>query len=304
VLIQLVRLGEGTEATRRLATREQVKNWDLVTRLASARLVVTNRNQSTGEETVEVVHEALIRSWGRLGRWLRENEDFLRWQYRLEDGMEQWKKNGNQEGYLLREAPLVEAAGWLEKRREELSDAQWLFIQLSLELQDRKERKEKRRRQRFMLSLTSFSVGVLILAGVAVLQWHTSVVNELNAISLSAEALLKSNQDFDALIASIRAGRQLGHTFGVDKKTRIRVVEVLQQALNFVRERNRLEGHIDKVYDVSFDSSGSLIATASADKTVKLWNLQGELLQTFTGHTDRVYSVSFNSDLAPKKAVG
>ncbi|NES22984.1 MAG: CHAT domain-containing protein, partial [Symploca sp. SIO3E6] len=140
VFIQLVRLGEGTDATRRLATRKQVKNWDLVTRLASARLVVTNRNQSTEEETVEVVHEALIRSWERLGRWLRESEDFLRWQYRLEDGMKQWESHGNQEGYLLREAPLVEALGWLEKRREELSDAQ-RYIQLSLELRDRELRK-------------------------------------------------------------------------------------------------------------------------------------------------------------------
>ena len=68
IFMQLVHLGE-SQASRCSATRDEVKaeNWDLVTRLASSRLVVTNRS-STGEETVEIVHEALIRSWRRLAR--------------------------------------------------------------------------------------------------------------------------------------------------------------------------------------------------------------------------------------------
>ena len=85
VFIQLVQPGEGTEDTRRLATSEEVggDNWDLVTRLASERLVVTNRNESTNEETVEVVHEALIRHWGRLRGWMQENRKFRIWQQGL-----------------------------------------------------------------------------------------------------------------------------------------------------------------------------------------------------------------------------
>jgi hypothetical protein len=50
IFIQLVRPGEGTEDTRRLATRTEVgeENWDLVTRLADARLVVSSRDEGTG----------------------------------------------------------------------------------------------------------------------------------------------------------------------------------------------------------------------------------------------------------------
>ena len=65
IFVQLVRPGEGTEDTRRLATREEVgeENWGLVSYLAgyTARLVVTGRDDKSGEDTVEVVHEASAR---------------------------------------------------------------------------------------------------------------------------------------------------------------------------------------------------------------------------------------------------
>ena len=68
IFAQLVRPGEGTEDTRRLATRDEIglANWPLVQRLAGQRLVVTSQDASTGQETVEVVHEALIQRWERL----------------------------------------------------------------------------------------------------------------------------------------------------------------------------------------------------------------------------------------------
>ncbi|HEY9865160.1 MAG TPA: XRE family transcriptional regulator, partial [Candidatus Obscuribacterales bacterium] len=63
IFTQLVRFGENTEATRRIATREQIgaENWLLVTELANARLVVTGRDEDKKQLIVEVVHEALIR---------------------------------------------------------------------------------------------------------------------------------------------------------------------------------------------------------------------------------------------------
>lgn len=68
IFVQLVRPGEGTEDTRRVATRAEVgdENWNLVSYLAGyqARLVVTGRQET--EDTVEVVHEALIREWETL----------------------------------------------------------------------------------------------------------------------------------------------------------------------------------------------------------------------------------------------
>ena len=48
---------------------------------------------------------------------------------------------------------------------------------------------------------------------------------------------------------------------------------------------------------VSFSPDGTKIASASNDKTVKLWDVTSwECLQTLEGHSDRVESVSFSPD--------
>lgn len=83
IFIQLVRPGEGTEDTRRVATRAEVghTNWDLVQRLADERLVVTGCDESSKdkEETVEIIHEALIREWGSFREWIQNNRKFRIW---------------------------------------------------------------------------------------------------------------------------------------------------------------------------------------------------------------------------------
>ncbi|MGD1712484.1 WD40 repeat domain-containing protein, partial [Dapis sp. BLCC M172] len=50
------------------------------------------------------------------------------------------------------------------------------------------------------------------------------------------------------------------------------------------------------VFGVAFSPNGETIATASSDKTVKLWNQKGHLLQTLTGHEDMVSGVAFSTD--------
>ena len=60
--------------------------------------------------------------------------------------------------------------------------------------------------------------------------------------------------------------------------------------------RRTLKGHAQAVLEVSFSPDGEIIATASVDNTVKLWNSNGILLRTLTGHTGAVTRVSFSPD--------
>jgi WD40 repeat protein/energy-coupling factor transporter ATP-binding protein EcfA2 len=298
VFIQLVQPGTGTDASRRLATRDEVKpeNWDLVTQLASARLVVTNHNSSTHEETVEIVHEALIRSWGRLEHWMCVDGAFRCWQEQLRAAMRQWESSDFDEGAFLRGKPLCDAQYWQQKRLIELSSGERNFIERSLALRDREIDKQKCRRRLTFSVLSGGLVLALSLAGVACWQQQKARVSEIKEIESSTEIFLNSNQEFDALIASIRAGSRIKHTFGVDADTRIQTVDTLLQAVNFVRERNRLEGHNQQIKSVTFSPNGKTIATASEDSTVKLWSIDGEELRTLKGHNAGVNSAAFSPD--------
>ena len=58
-----------------------------------------------------------------------------------------------------------------------------------------------------------------------------------------------------------------------------------------------LKGHTDFVKSAAFNQEGSLIVSASYDKTIRIWDVQtGECLRILEGHTDFVKSAAFNHD--------
>jgi WD40 repeat protein len=62
-------------------------------------------------------------------------------------------------------------------------------------------------------------------------------------------------------------------------------------------ELQTLEGHSHSVNSVAFSHDSKLLASASRDNTVKIWDTStGSLQQTLEGHSDWVTSVAFSHD--------
>jgi WD40 repeat protein/DNA-binding SARP family transcriptional activator len=146
IFLELTELGEGTEDTRRpvkidelVAQSSQVRT--LLTMLADARLI------TTGEETVEVAHEALIREWPRLRDWLNEDREGLRLHRHLTEAAHDWELLEQDPGALYRGARLSQVNGWAAANPDALSALQRGFLAASNELEQREAAEREAQRQ-------------------------------------------------------------------------------------------------------------------------------------------------------------
>ncbi len=300
IFVQLVRPGEGTEDTRRVATRAEVgdENWNLVSYLAGyqARLVVTGRQET--EDTVEVVHEALIREWETLRQWINDNREFRTWQERLKLSLREWKNNKQDVEWLLWGTLLTVAEDWLRQRADEMTQEERDFIQVSIKERDREKREIERRRRLTLVGLSGFSVIALGLSGIAGIGWRRAAINQINtALTQSSYELLFSKDSSKGVTASLKAFLAMQRTPWVDADTRTQVELALLNTVSNVATLNNQTGHTGQVNSISFNPNGKVLATASDDNTVKLWNTTSHKeITTLIGHIDKVNSVSFSPD--------
>ena len=115
--------------------------------LADARLLITERDAGSGEDMIELVHDALLREWEPLRRWLREDMRFLLWRQDLANRAEAWAASGQvnssnrDEGKLLRGKDMTEAQDFLRTRRAELYPAQREYIEVSFQTWQREQQR-------------------------------------------------------------------------------------------------------------------------------------------------------------------
>lgn len=227
-----------------------------------------------------------------------------------EESFRAWEASNRQdEAQLLRGQKLQDVLAWAADRS--LSELDHQFLAVSQELNRREVRAtleakikaakqilaEAQQKAKWQIRIGSTILAISLVGAVTAVGWiiRNSRIEQIDILNSTSENLLTSNQSLEGLIASVKAGRQLQKIIIPPSRLKVATVDTLQQIVNTTQEINRLEGHKDEVYGVSFSLDGQTIATASEDKTAKLWSRDGrDLEQSLRGHSERVWSVSFS----------
>ncbi len=196
LFLRLVTPGQHASDTRRVIARsdiEQDSQPELMSRavgcLTEARLLTVD------DETIQIAHEALLRTWPRLRGWIEESRDDLRMRQRISHAAAEWDSGKRDSDLLYRGTPLLAALEWADKNPDQLDALGRAFLDASAEDRARveaqaaeRERKTRRLRRIAVTGLSLLALGTTLASVVAYLEFREAQINERRAEAATADA--------------------------------------------------------------------------------------------------------------------
>lgn len=336
IFLRLVTPGEGTEDTRRRVRqaelfalgqdKEEVNA--VLDEFGKYRLLTFDRDSSSREPTVEIAHEALIKRWDDLKSWLDESRNDVRLQRSLAVASQEWLDNGQRPGYLLSGARLLQYEEWLDESSLAITARESEYLDASIADKKRIENEERQRQEReaalqqrvlnrTRMLATFMTVAVIITIGLTLIAIRQS---QLAGEERDNAEIARATSDANALNAEARAAEiqnfnlvniaQQSVNDG-DTGLAVSLLEIVSDSDNLspaiqaaiydvaysTRLRQQLTGHSRKVTAIAVSPDGSIIASASEDLSIILWDaetneIQGQLI----GHRGAISDLAFSPD--------
>ena len=233
----------------------------------------------------------------------------------------EWDTKGRRESLLLRDDELTAAEEWLSQSADKdpkPTELQQAYISSSRSIEDANQKASQilaaaatkgKRLALIGMGIAVAGAGVAGFAGFAAYQAGLEMkqaetktnIADLKSLTAKASEKFYLENMLGSLLSGLESGQTLRSKFttGSPEWSRLapRVAGVLQQAIGSIREKNVLKGHRGRILQIQSSRDGKMIASASEDDTIKLWDAAtGKELRTLTGHTEAVRSISLSPD--------
>ncbi|MER5204822.1 AAA family ATPase [Streptomyces sp. NPDC002825] len=297
LFLRLVRVGEGIhQDTRRRLSRTALEDLGVAPGAVTTVVDTYTRGRllTQRQNTVEITHEALLRAWPRLRRWIDADRTGLLIRQQLEQAAAEWAAADRDPGLLYRGIRLQAARDWADRpgNADRPSPAAAAFLSAST----RGARRSARVRNMVIVGLTALVV-ITSAAAVIALQ-QRSTAREQQRVATVRQLLTQADA---ALETDPRTALRLGiaaHRLHPDADTSA----ALQKTLTTTAYAGRLIGLNSEVNSVAYAPSGRYLAAAFAQGGVMIWDVQdpmrphplGERL-TIPG-ADGASAVAFSAD--------
>ncbi|MEU0880831.1 hypothetical protein ABZ345_19685 [Lentzea sp. NPDC005914] len=280
LLLRLVRVGEDTQDTRRRSSRHSLLEASTnLTATERALEVLTRARLITMDAgSVEITHEALLHAWPRLRSWLDDDRAGNLNRQKLEEDATTWAETGRDSSLLYRGARLEGV-----RQQQNVTAIAKEFVRTS----ERQHRKSAWLRRSAVVLVSVFA---LIAAGAAVIAVQQRNDAQYSQVVAEADRLATSDPSLSAqfLLAAHRMRPD-------DQAVNAKLLGTQQLPLAIP-----LAGHTGAVYLTTFSPDGTLLATASYDRSARLWDVRDRShprqIAVITGHRDWLSSAVFSPD--------